>query len=72
MTQRSPPAVPARFPAGTGLTRTLPDVDAFSYVLVMTHNFLRDSEYLAAVLNGQPHPQQGYPSPWQQPDRWTG
>ncbi|MFI5706344.1 XdhC family protein [Kribbella sp. NPDC051620] len=36
--------------AGTSLTRTLPNVDASSYVLVMTHNFLRDGEYLAAAL----------------------
>ncbi|GAB2651545.1 XdhC family protein [Kribbella swartbergensis] len=41
---------PERFPAGTTLVRTLPEVDAFSYVLVMTHNFLRDCEYLAAAL----------------------
>ncbi|ONI66777.1 hypothetical protein BWI15_26620 [Kribbella sp. ALI-6-A] len=39
-----------RFPAGTTLLRTLPDLDVHSYVLVMTHNFLRDCEYIAAAL----------------------
>ncbi|WP_432945539.1 XdhC family protein [Kribbella sp. CA-253562] len=41
---------PARFPAGTTLLRTVPDLDVHSYVLVMTHNFLRDCEYIAAAL----------------------
>jgi xanthine dehydrogenase accessory factor len=41
---------PDRFPAGTTLLRTVPDVDAFTSVLVMTHNFLRDCEYLAVAL----------------------
>jgi xanthine/CO dehydrogenase XdhC/CoxF family maturation factor len=41
---------PARFPAGTTLVRTVPGLDVHSYVLVMTHNFLRDCEYIAAAL----------------------
>ncbi len=41
---------PTRFPASARLTRTLPTVDSASYILVMTHNFLRDAEYLAAAL----------------------
>jgi xanthine dehydrogenase accessory factor len=47
---RRPLLVPDRFPIGTTLVRTFPAVDAFSLVLVMTHNFLRDSEYLSSAL----------------------
>jgi xanthine/CO dehydrogenase XdhC/CoxF family maturation factor len=43
---------PARFPAGTRLLRAGPElaIDGFSSVVVMTHNFLRDCEQLAAAL----------------------
>jgi xanthine/CO dehydrogenase XdhC/CoxF family maturation factor len=41
---------PDRFPPGTALVSTFPAVDTFSSVLVMTHNFLRDSEYLSHAL----------------------
>ncbi|WP_328993210.1 XdhC family protein [Kribbella sp. NBC_01245] len=45
---------PARFPDTTRLVRPEPGwqliVDSESYVVVMTHNFLKDSEYLKAAL----------------------
>jgi xanthine dehydrogenase accessory factor len=43
---------PDRFPADTRLLRANPglDIDDFSCVVVMTHNFLQDSEYLATAL----------------------
>ncbi|GAA1619280.1 XdhC family protein [Kribbella sancticallisti] len=47
---------PDRFPAGTRLLRADPaqdpglDIDGFSCVVVMTHNFLQDCAYLAAAL----------------------
>lgn len=45
-----------RFPPGTELVRTGPDaaqelpVDGNTYVVVMSHNFLRDRDYLGAAL----------------------